>query len=158
MKRERAQTKQVKLDRFAELVEAYGANPKRWPEDERDAALMWLESSEDARRLVEEANHLDRWLESAGSITPSPALKGRIMAQMPRVSEVPLSPWMRWVERIWPFGPTWQPVAALVAAAMLGVTFGVVMPESDESSSGGMVVAEVLLDMGDLADDWNEGP
>ena len=80
------------------------------------------------------------------------------MAQMPRVSEVPLSPWMRWVERIWPFGPTWQPVAALVAAAMLGVTFGVVMPESDESSSGEMVVAEVLLDMGDLADDWNEGP
>ena len=40
----------MKAERFQAIVEAYGADPARWPEAERDAALVYAEQAgEEAR-------------------------------------------------------------------------------------------------------------
>jgi hypothetical protein len=159
MKSEAGHGKQVGLERFAVLVEAYGASPDNWPEDERDGALRLLEQSAEAVRMHQDAQTLDLWLDEAPAVEPSGALLSRVLDAAPR-RETPWSErWSRVVEALWPFGPTWQPATALAAAAVLGLTFGLAAPEEPEvSSEGEMVVAEVMLDTGDLGEFWNEVP
>ena len=31
-------------ERFAELIETYGAEPRRWPEAQRNAATTWMDA------------------------------------------------------------------------------------------------------------------
>ena len=46
-------------ERFSTLVDAYGGDPKRWPDAERAAALAYLEREPAARILVDDALRLD---------------------------------------------------------------------------------------------------
>ena len=46
--------------RLKRLIEAYGAEPERWPAGDRAAALALLDTSAEARALVAEARRLDR--------------------------------------------------------------------------------------------------
>jgi hypothetical protein len=159
MKREAGPDKQVSLERFAVLVESYGASPDSWPEDEREAALQLLDQSKEAVRMHEEAQALDLWLDEAPDVAPSVALRARVLDAAPKPETSWSERWSRVIETIWPFGPTWQPATALAAAAVLGLTFGLAAPEqTEESSEGEMVVAEVMLDTGDLGEFWNEVP
>jgi hypothetical protein len=50
------------LDRLRLLIDAYGADPARWPEPERAGAATLLAASDEARALVAEAAALDRLL------------------------------------------------------------------------------------------------
>jgi len=59
------------LDRFAALVDAYGASPARWPEGERAAAVELMQASAEARRLAEEADRLDRLLDTPQTVLPT---------------------------------------------------------------------------------------
>ncbi len=159
MKREQGDGTQVGLERFAVLVEAYGASPDSWPEDEREGALRLLEQSSEAVRMHQDAKALDLWLDEAPCVEPSAALRARLLDAAPKSAVSWSERWSRAVERLWPFGPTWQPATALVAAAVLGLTFGLAAPEETEvSPEGEMVVAEVMLDTGDHAEFWNEVP
>jgi hypothetical protein len=49
----------VKLGRFSAILEAYGADPQRWPSDEREDALALTKSSVPAARALAEARALD---------------------------------------------------------------------------------------------------
>lgn len=54
--------------RFARILEAYGAEPRRWPEAERAAALAFLDARPElAKPMLEEARALDALLDAAGS-------------------------------------------------------------------------------------------
>lgn len=72
----------MKAERFQAIVEAYGADPARWPEAERDAALAFADQAGDvAQAVLAEARALDAGL--AGHAAPLPdaaafdrALKG----------------------------------------------------------------------------------
>lgn len=55
----------MKEKEFAQLVEAFGADPVRWPADRREAGLALLRTSPAARRLAAEAEALDRLLAAA---------------------------------------------------------------------------------------------
>lgn len=69
-------------DRLAEIIDACGADPRRWPEAERAAAEALLAASAEARALQREAAALDALLTPAPArIEPSDALRARIMAQ-----------------------------------------------------------------------------
>lgn len=70
------------LERFRQLVEAYGADFARMPEAERASARALLESSEAARALWDEARALDALLDAPQDLAPSPALE-RALAQIP---------------------------------------------------------------------------
>jgi len=64
-------------DRLAQILAAYGAQPERWPEDERAAALALLEA-DDTHRRNEEA--LDRALDRFAVPHPDAVLVGRSLA------------------------------------------------------------------------------
>jgi hypothetical protein len=154
MTRESNTSKEVDLDRFAELVDAYGAEPSAWPERERPGALRLLEHSEEAVRLLEEAAELDSWLADVVEVEPSMALRDRILDATPRPRRTWAERWAHVAEAVWPFGPSWQPATALAASVVLGLTFGFTLPQETVEDDL-TVVAELALETGEY---WNELP
>jgi hypothetical protein len=69
------------LDRFAVLLDAYGADPARWPDAERAAARALLDRSSEARARRDAAAALDALLDRAATVEPSSALAERILSQ-----------------------------------------------------------------------------
>ena len=132
-------------ERLAQLIEAYGADPARWPESEREDALALISSSPQAAALRLRAAALDGLLDQASAHEPSPELKAEILARAaaPR--------WRAVSSTLWPFGPIWRPAAALALAAVLGLATGLVAPPpfvTDQASTA--VYAEI--------DEWAFGP
>ncbi len=74
----------MSLARLQAMLEAYGAQPERWPADERDAARALLARSPQAQRWREVSAQLDAVLDLAPADAPSPALLERILAAVPR--------------------------------------------------------------------------
>ena len=95
--------------RFEAIVEAYGADAKRWPEAERAAALVYAARPE-AQAILAEARALDAMLDETADASPaSLGLRRRALAGAPK----PATP-----------AVTWRPIAALAACAVLGVAIG----------------------------------
>ena len=65
------------------LLDAYGADTKRWPQQHRRAAEALLASHGEARAMWDEARMLERLLDRAplGDAAPQPALAARIVAR-----------------------------------------------------------------------------
>ncbi|AOB32702.1 hypothetical protein AKI39_21090 [Bordetella sp. H567] len=83
-------------ERFRTIVEAYGAESRRWPEAERASALSWASAHPtEADAIVAEAAPLDAWLDSRAVAPPARAVFDRIVASAP----VRHSFWRRW--RLW---------------------------------------------------------
>ena len=76
------------LDRFAVLLDAYGADPARWPDAERAAARALLDRSSEARARRDAAAALDALLDRAATVEPSSALAERVLAQAPQRPKV----------------------------------------------------------------------
>lgn len=68
------------LKRFEEILDAYGAARSRWPESERKTLERLLERDARARRMLDEAQALERVIGMAPGMTASEGLKGRIVA------------------------------------------------------------------------------
>jgi hypothetical protein len=81
--------------RFQELLDAYGADPSRWPEPERAPAHALLASDADAQRALHEAAMFDKLLdEGSVALDPSAALR-RAVAEIPlRAPPVVAPPWL----------------------------------------------------------------
>jgi hypothetical protein len=71
----------VTPERLTELVDAYGANPDRWPAHERDAAIAL--SAEIVPANIQDAAELDALLDSLSPPDPSSHLSRRLEAEMP---------------------------------------------------------------------------
>lgn len=67
------------FERFAQIVDAYGGEPERWPSAERDAALALLEREPRARALQASALQLDARLGEVFSPELSPQLRARVL-------------------------------------------------------------------------------
>ncbi len=70
--------KLVTISRLKALLDAYGAAPECWPEEERAAATALIETSPEARILVEEADALDSLLDKIPEPEVSAALTSRV--------------------------------------------------------------------------------
>lgn len=72
----------MNVHRVHSLIEAYGADHRRWPESERDAAraLIAAQPAVFADALAE-ADAADAWLDAAPRPQVSAALRDRIIAQ-----------------------------------------------------------------------------
>jgi hypothetical protein len=75
---------QMTLARLGELLDTYGADPGRWPPEERDAALALLAHSAEAQRQREASAQLDAVLNLAPAHAAPPALVERILAAAPQ--------------------------------------------------------------------------
>ena len=125
--------KRMDMARLADILDAYGADPRRWPDDERDPALALLSRSAEARALRDDAAGLDTLLDLASAPSPAPALMAAILA-----SAEPAG-WRWWFAEFWPLGPAWQPASAFAAAVVLGVALGIgapdlVLPDATDSA------------------------
>ncbi len=70
--------------RFAELLDAYGGDFRRWPANERAPAAAFAAREPDAATLIAEAQKLDQVLDAArASDEPSADLALRILASAP---------------------------------------------------------------------------
>lgn len=72
-------------DTFKKLIDAYGADPARWPEDRREAALLWrAQNGKQAEAWIRDAAILDTLLAEVTVPRPSDLLQARILARAPR--------------------------------------------------------------------------
>lgn len=102
--------------RLTELAEAFGADPSRWPPEER--ALAALAASSD----LAEAGEIDAVLAHAGSPALDPALRTAAMSRIMAATSGSKTPGLPRMGRAW---STWAPAAtALAASFVLGIYLG----------------------------------
>jgi hypothetical protein len=106
-------------ERFIEIVEAYGAAPNRWPDDERLAALAMM-TDERCAQTLRWATELDQELDAAASprLETSSFLVGQIVGAFPQSA-----PLARWRPLLWP-------AAAMAACVAAGIAIGAQLPPS----------------------------
>lgn len=97
-------------ERFAALLDAYGAEPRRWPEGERDAALAFVRTDRRAAAMMEAAGEIDDLLALHHAPAPSPILAAAIVARAPH--------------RVWTRARLWWAALALGLAGAGGVFAG----------------------------------
>lgn len=68
------------LQRLRDILDAYGGDPERWPDAERQPALDLVARSAEARRCCDEALRLDAALDLLPAAEPTPGLEERILA------------------------------------------------------------------------------
>jgi hypothetical protein len=122
-----------RLERLEEVLDAYGASPDHWPDEDRAALLALLEESESARILRDTAAGLDSLLDFSGTIdAPTKALKDRILDAAP--GNPPAT-------RTW----RWAPLVPIAAAAALAVWIAAA-PHGPEMTEPPMEIA--MADLG----------
>lgn len=70
--------------RFHDLLDAYGADPARWPVEERASALALVAISAEAHAVQEEAAQLDQLLDLSPRVVSSTVLAERVLARLPQ--------------------------------------------------------------------------
>lgn len=123
----------MNLDRFIDLLDAYGADLDRWPQSEQAAGTAILAAHPDARQAQRRAAAADAALLRAGlpGIEPSDALRQRVLAQvanLPPALVVPAADWraqaVEAIALLFPSGRRMPQFAALALALMIGVSAG----------------------------------
>jgi len=119
------------LQELDRLVSSYGANEQRWPAEARDEMRALLARSTEARAIVEREADLDGLIESVAAPAPSDMLRARVLkgAKESRTSRTERLD--HWAAGLWPPGRAWGPIAALAAAAMLGIVVGTLAPAAE---------------------------
>ncbi len=136
-------TSTMSLERFRVLLGAYGANPDRWPPEERAAALALLEQSPQAQRWRDASASLDALLDHAPGFEVSATLIDRILAAVPTpapsANRTP-PPYRHNTRRV----RTWQTIAAAVplAAAAVLVLWALTNP-SQAPDRASVTLAEI---------------
>ena len=117
----------IPLDRMKTLLDAYGADPTRWPEGERAAARELLAGSAEARAYAQEAKVLDTVLAQAALHAEvrvdAAALASRI-ARTPQRREAAVGSRARGSGAGAWFAFGWPNLAALAAAGVVGFLVG----------------------------------
>lgn len=110
-------------ERFLALVAAYGADARRWPEAERDAARAFAAAEPAvAGPALAEADAADALLHASRPIHPSMALRDRVIASAAEAGLKARREGRRWLDRL-----TIALGAGWAAAACAGIVAGVMM-------------------------------
>jgi hypothetical protein len=112
----------INLQRLQAVVDAFGANPDRWPAAERSALEALVIGDEAARKIVGDAEKLDSILDQAAPPPPAPELMADILFVPPK------SNWRQILAELWPFGPIWKPASGLAMALAISVMTAALMP------------------------------
>ena len=111
------------LQRFRELLDAYGGDPRRWPAAERGPAAELLATSPEARALLAEATTLDRLLDGAPPLAPATLDAERLIARVTAAAQE--RPVFQPVGVMRPAGRgLWLRAASLAAATVIGFVVG----------------------------------
>ena len=136
------------LDRLCELIDAYGAAWERWPDQERDLALVFITTSAEAQGLIEEAQLLDAALDSLPKPEPSAVLRSSVLDAYTPSKLVAANENHGLVSAIAQWRPrsnsSWHKAAA--AAVMFGVLCGVGVSQVFAPASTIVIVQQNLPD------------
>lgn len=110
--------------RFRRLIEAYGADPTRWPAGERSRGEALLARSDRARRLLAEAQALDALLMADAKPAADERLAAAVIARATAEPQErrPVQP--REFRLDWSLSRLWPQAVGLAAAAVLGFVVG----------------------------------
>lgn len=117
------------LERFTQIVEAYGGNPTRWPSAERETALVLLKTSTVAHQLQQEALALDTLLDKVQVPHLKSTLKEGILTSV-RSQQTDVWQWLKG----WLWGTTvtqhlWRPAIALGLPLIMGLGFSILVAQ-----------------------------
>ncbi len=124
-------------ERFGELAQTYGAQLKRWPADEREAAASLLRSGRvEIDALLDDAARVDQWLDSYRVAPAGSALTQAIVNVAP-------SPWFG-------FGlPAWWSGLGVAGVALAGVLAGAIfVPTAMSDFASGAFVSNLSASNG----------
>lgn len=76
----------MNIERFKAILDSYGTRSDAWPEAEQDAAAVLIETSTDARNLLEAAGALDRMLDMVPEPQPADEAYLKRLAEIPALS------------------------------------------------------------------------
>ena len=117
--------------RVFELIEAYGAEPEGWPEDEREAGTALIAANPaDFETALSEARALDAALFSVPEALPAEAVFDAIMAAAPAATKADKSFLSRLTAMFLPQG-TRLPGGAVLASLLIGTLGGYAYASSD---------------------------
>lgn len=137
----------MNIQRVRQIIEAYGAEPARWPAAERDQALAMVERTPELTRLREEAGHLDAALDAFAPAIAPPALRDRILARTAGTSQrspSALDRFLQWLLAGTPRERILRPVMASLLPLLVGFALGAFSPANG---------ADEVLVQNALADD-----
>jgi hypothetical protein len=124
-------------DRLDRLLAAYGADPARWPQGER-AAAMRLFAERPRPEALAAASRIDGLLDAWVPASASLSLRERIAASAPRP---------RGEKSVWRSPMFWLSGAGLAAAGVMGLMVGVSLSEGHgraTTNDDGDVIAAVF--------------
>lgn len=76
----------MKIERFKAILDSYGTRSDAWPEAERDAATALIETSANAKNLLEAAGALDQMLDMVPEPQPADDAYLKRLTEIPAVS------------------------------------------------------------------------
>src|SRR5688572_22844760 len=106
-------------ERFLALIAAYGADARRWPENERSAAKAFVAANPAAvHSALNEADAVDALLHLSRSAEPSMALRDRVIASAAEAGLKARREGRRWLDRLaLALGAGWAVAACAGVAA-----------------------------------------
>jgi hypothetical protein len=138
-------------ERFGELVEIYGAEPRRWPQERRRAAIAFMEDHpEEAATILETARTVDAALDSYVVPGPSAKLIRIVTGSAPSIRAA------QHRARLWRQGASFAAVGvagALIGALAIAVLVPVGSPRDEE---GGAYASTAFSNMAQMTDEQNE--
>jgi hypothetical protein len=116
------------MSRIEAILAAYGSDPSRWPEEERDDALQFIADNQQASVLQSAAAELDRLLDSVDVVAPGRSLPDSIMSSLTSQSQRELMD--RLLDWLFPVSSRylawlWRPAMAVTLPLALGFILGV---------------------------------
>jgi len=109
--------KGITVERVLEIIEAYGAYPNGWPEEERLSAEAMIGAQQDTfAAALADARELDRILAEGAIVEPSADLAARILASAPETPRLGMI--ARLKDILFPQGTRWPAGATLASLAM----------------------------------------
>ncbi len=146
----------MNIERFKQIIAAYGGDPGRWPGEERAQAIALLAQSSEASNALEEEVKLDHVLEQSSGGDVTQALLTQILGSaastlegLPLAMPEPIGAGWSWeaffssVDAIdWSWRSVMQPSVLLGCVALLGLTTGIFAPEALEQAVYGGEIEE----------------
>jgi hypothetical protein len=151
-------------ERFRTIVDAYGADARRWPELERAAANAWADAHRsEADAVLAEAAQLDALLAKDVVEAPGPAFIERVIATAPVKAAAPRRPrWFTLPGRGSRRAGVWWSGAAFAGVGLIGglagafaVSFFLVTGSPSMSSSSAGESSYLTTGFGGTAADWS---
>jgi hypothetical protein len=136
-------------ERFAELVEIYGADSRRWPHGQRQAAIAFAEEHpEEAATILETAQRVDKVLDRYVVPGPSAKLVRMIMESAPSVRAAARR------------ARLWRQTASFAAVGVSGALIGalaiavlVPMNSARDEDDGGAYARTAFSNMAQITDE-----